>query len=105
MDKDEILRRSQESKIDEGVEFIKNKSSRSIYNTVAIVGLLITLVNIYVGENSFDLYILAFSILLADMISRYRFTKKKIYIIYGTICVIFTIVLASIYLNIILGEL
>lgn len=97
MDRNEILKISKESKKDEGIEFIKNKSSRLIYNTVAIVGLLITLVNIYAGKNSYDLYILAFSILLVDMISRYRFTKRKIYIGYVGICTIFIIALVIIY--------
>lgn len=79
--KEEILRRSRNSKQDEGMEFIENKGRKIGFTALCVIFIFIVLFNALLGKNSNEVASLFWAYLAFESIPKYKFTHEKIYLI------------------------
>lgn len=90
--KEEILKKSRNSKQDEGIEFVENKGRRIGFSAFCITFIFIVLFNSFIGEQSYEVYSLFWGFIAAEAIPKYKFTNKKIYLFIAVCGSIATIV-------------
>lgn len=86
--KEDILRKSRNSKIDEGMEFIENKGRKIGFIAFCVVFIIIVLFNAFMGKKSNEVATLFWAYLACESIPKYKFTHERIYlitIIFGTV--------------------
>ncbi|MDD6795938.1 MAG: DUF6442 family protein [Clostridiaceae bacterium] len=83
MNKEEILEKSRQSTIDEGIEHAENEGRKTGYIIFTIVYAFIITFNLFFGESdTFHALSSLFSIFIAtEAFQKYRFIKNKIYLI------------------------
>ena len=77
MNKEEILKRSREQKEDEGTVFAENKGRRYGIIMFSAVFIIITLFNLFAGQNNFAPYSMFFAYIAAEAYGRYRVELEK----------------------------
>lgn len=95
MNKEEILKKAQEEKEDEGVEEVRAKGLTIGYKIFAGICIFLILFNLFNGLNTYDVNTLIFAFLAAEFYSRYKFTgekKNKMVMILASITSIFNLV-------------
>ena len=81
MNKDEILKKSRQQKKDEGVEYTENNGRKFGFSAFCCVFIFEVIFNSFLGEQSYAIFALFWTFIAAEAIAKYRFTRKKAYLI------------------------
>lgn len=81
MDKEEILAKSRKEKKDEGMSAAENRGRYVGIEIFSIVFIFILVFNLINGQSSYAPMAMFFAFLAAEAIPKYKFTKKKTYLI------------------------
>lgn len=99
MNKEEILNKSRQEKSDEGIDFIENKGRKLGFTLFVCVYVFILAFNAEMGRSSYELYSLCLTFLSTQSIQKYKFTRKKRYLIISIVGIIATIVTLGKYIE------
>lgn len=99
MNKEEILNKSRQEKSDEGIDFIENKGRKLGFTLFVCVYVFILAFNAEMGRSSYELYSLCLTFLSAQSIQKYKFTRKKRYLIVSIVGIIAAIVTLGKYIQ------
>lgn len=81
MDKEKILEKARNEKVDEGIENAKNKGLSFGYKVFIFLNIILIIFNLFMGQNSYDLMSLFWGFVGAEAYSRYKFSKEKVELI------------------------
>lgn len=81
MNKEEILSKSRQENKDEGMEFIENKGRRIGFSVFCVIFIFIILFNAFNGEQSYSVSALFWAFIAGESIPKYKFTRRKIYLV------------------------
>ena len=85
MDKDEILKRAQERKVDEGMEYVENKGRRIGFTIFCLVFVFIVIFDAALGLKDSTTFHAAsamfWAFLAAEAYPKYQFTHRKVYLV------------------------
>ncbi|WP_394863316.1 DUF6442 family protein [Paraclostridium bifermentans] len=79
--KEEILKRSRNSKRDEGMEFVENKGRTIGFRALCVIFIFIVLFNSFMGKRSDEVSALFWAYLAFESIPKYKFTHEKAYLV------------------------
>ena len=98
MNKEEILRKSRNENNDEGIEFTENKGRKLGFIAFICVYVFILVFNAEMGRSSYELYALCLIFLSSEAVPKYKFTRKKRYLIISILGMIATILTLGKYI-------
>lgn len=81
MNKEEILARSRNERIDEGVIEAENRGRKLGYFIFSVVCIFILIFNFINGQKSYEIMTVIFAFLGAESYIKYLFTKQKAFLI------------------------
>lgn len=83
MNKEEILEKSRHSQKDEGIEYAENQGRKIGFIAFSLLFAFITIFNLFFGENSTSYAIssLFWAFIAAEGYGKYRFLKRKVYLV------------------------